>query len=156
MLRNPGGLLRVLRGRQLHRNPWVGGFLAIGGIGCLIGSFFGVRGARAFLDSTARAPGTVIELQRERGIKGLREDYPIVRFTSPASDAPLTFRSKVGLWPSPFDVGDEVQVAYDPMDPERAEIDSFWTIWLPRVALIVFGSLCLGAGLLTLRWIRPG
>ncbi len=148
--------MRAPRKRQLHRNPWVGGFLAIGGVGCLIGGFFAVRGASAFLDSTSRAPGTVIELQRERGLKGLREDHPIVRFTHPASDAPLTFRSKVGLWPSPFDVGDEVLVAFDPLDPERTEIVSFWTIWLPRVALIVFGSLCLGAGFLTLRWIRSG
>ena len=68
--------------QQLHRNPWVGGFLAVGGIGFLIGGFFWSREVRVFLDSTERASGTVIELQRERGTKGLREDYPIVRFTS--------------------------------------------------------------------------
>jgi hypothetical protein len=146
--------MRGLSKRPLHRNPWVGGFLTVGGIACLIGGFFTAREARAFLDSTDRAPGTVIELKRERGVKGLREDYPMVQFSHPVSDTALTFKSKVGLWPSPFDVGDEVLVAFDPLDPEKAEIVSFWTIWLPRVALFVFGSLCLGAGLLTLRWIR--
>ena len=140
--------------QPLHRSPWAGGFLVIGGIGLCIGGVWWASKAKTFLDAAERIPGTVIELRRERGARGIKLDHPVVRFTVPVSGRAVTFKSRIGLRPSPFAVGDSVTVAYDPVDPEEAKIASFWTNWLPTVVLLLFGLMCVIAGLLTLRWIR--
>jgi hypothetical protein len=137
--------------RNFRKNRWVGAFLLIGGLALLIGGIWYVHAAVVFLDTTHKTAGTVLELKRERGVRGMRQDHPIVRFVVPETGREAVFKSKVGLWPSPFEVGEVVEVAYPPDDPRQAEINSFWTIWLPPLALLLFGSLCLGAGLLTLR-----
>jgi hypothetical protein len=146
--------LSWLPSRNLHKNRWVGTFLAVAGSGLLLAGIWFAGDAAAFVETTARAPGIVLELQRERGVRGLPRDRPIVRFIVPGAGREVVFRSKVAVWPSPFEAGEAVEVAYDPVDPERAEIASFWTIWLPPAALGLFGLLCAGAGLLTLRWTK--
>ena len=140
--------------RNLHKNRWRAVFLLAGGLGMLIGGIWYAREAAVFLQETQKTAGMVIDLKRERGVRGTREDHPIVRFVISETGREAVFKSKVGLWPSPFEVGETVEVAYDPGDPKQVEINSFWTLWLPPVAMMVFGALCLGAGLLTLRWPR--
>jgi len=104
-----------------------------------------------FLDTTARTDGTVVALKRERSVKGLAEDYPVVHFVPPDTGEAVEFKSRFGIWPSPFSVGERVEVAYDPADPSRADINSFWTIWLFPVLLEMFALACFAAGLHTLR-----
>lgn len=137
-------------------NPWMAAFLVLGGIGLGVAGVLWGREAKTFLDATDRTTGTVIELERERGARGMKLIYPRVRFALPNSAVSHTFRGKVGLWPSPFRVGDTVTVAYNPVDPEGAKIDSFWTIWLPPCVLLLFGLMCLAAGLHTLRGANTG
>jgi Protein of unknown function (DUF3592) len=139
---------------NLNKNRWVGVFLLAGGLAMFVGGIWLAREAEAFLETAQTTPGTVIELKRERGVRGMRRDHPIVRFVVLETGREAVFKSKVGLWPSPFEVGEAVEVAYRPDDPREAEINSFWTIWLPPLGLTVFGLLCLGAGLLTLRWAQ--
>lgn len=42
-------------------------------------------------------------------------------------------------------------LAYDQGESEKAEINSFWTIWFPPILMILFGLMCLGAGSVILR-----
>jgi hypothetical protein len=146
--------LSWLAPKNIRKNRWIGAFLVIAGSGLLLAGIWFAGEAATFVETTARAPGMVLEVRRERGARGLPADRPIVRFTVPRAEREVVFRSKVAMWPSPFEAGEAVEVAYEPADPERAEIDSFWTIWLPPVALMLFGLLCAGAGLLTLRQAR--
>ena len=136
---------------SFRKNRLVGSFLVVAGLGLLLGGGWFAIDAVIFLETAARAPGIVLELRRERGARGMPRDHPIVRFDLPGTGREVVFRSKVGVWPSPFEVGEAVEVAYDASDPERAEIASFWTLWLPPAALALFGLLCIGAGLVTLR-----
>ena len=72
--------------------------------------------------------------------------YPVVRYR-PIGDAGETvFTAKPGLWPSPFDVGDAVTVAYEPADPEDAKIVSVWMLWFLPGAMLLLGIGCLIAG----------
>lgn len=144
-----------LRNGQFHTKRWAGYFLVLGGVGMLAGGIWFVHEAARFLDSTARAEGTVIELRRERGAKGIAQDHPVVRFRPSPSVAPREFRSRFGMWPSPFSVGDKVTVAYEPLAPERAEIDSFWTLWFVPGLMVLFGVACGLAGISTLRRAPP-
>lgn len=104
-----------------------------------------------FLGATVRTGGTVIALKRERGAKGFAEDHPVVRFVPPETGETVEFRSRFGMWPSPFSVAQSVEVAYDPADPAQARINSFWTIWFLPLLLAAFGLACVAAGHHTLR-----
>ena len=104
-----------------------------------------------FLDTAARTDGTVVELERKRSAKGMAMDHPVVRFTPRETGETIEFKSRFGMWPSPFAVGEPVEVAYDPAYPSQAEIDSFWTIWLLPLLIALFGAACLAAGSHTLR-----
>jgi len=141
-------------GKELHKKRWVGFFLFIGGL-ALVGAGFWYAGeADAFLAQAQYTEGTIVEMKRERSTKGLRQDHPIVRFIEPETGKERTFKSKLGPWPSPFEQGERVEVAYDPGESEKAAINSFWTVWLPPSATILFGLACLVAGSATLRNTR--
>ena len=96
------------------------------------------------------APGTVIEVVGERGAKGTKLYHPLVRYEPAPGGASVTFKAEPGMWPSPFDVGDAVTVAYDQDDPSDANIVSFWTLWMLPLTLLAFGLGCLIAGRHTL------
>jgi len=133
-----------------HTKRWAGYFLAVGGIAMIVAGIWYGAESMAFLDTAARTDGTVIALKRERSAKGMALDHPVVRFTHPESGEAVEFKSRFGIWPSPFAVGEPVEVAYDPADPSQAKIDSFWTIWLLPLLLALFGLACLVAGYHTL------
>lgn len=140
----------------LNKKRWIGAILALGGLGSLVAGAWHAGAAATFLSATERAPGIVLDLEREHGVRGMPRDHPVVRFIDPASGSAIVFKARVGIWPSPFKVGEAVGVAYDPVDPRRADVDSFWTMWLPAAAFLLFGTMCLVTGLLTLRWARKG
>ena len=63
----------------------------------------------------------------------------------------VKFTSKFGSRPAPYDIGDGVDVLYDPKDPRDARIDSFRGLWLGAA---IAGSLGLFfAGIAWLIWI---
>lgn len=98
-----------------------------------------------FLRNSARAEGLVIEVVGKRGARGMMLYYPVVRFRPAERDASVIFKARPGLWPSPFDVGDRVTVAYDARDPDRAKIVSFWMLWFLPGAMMMLGLGCLFA-----------
>ena len=117
----------------------------------LAGGIWFAAQSMQFLDTAARTDGTVVAVKRKRGAKGMALDHPVVRFVPVETGESIEFRSPVGLRPSPFAVGDPVEVAYDREDPKQAKIDSFWTIWFVPLVLALFGIACLVAGSHTLR-----
>lgn len=139
---------------SFHQKRWAGYFLVAGGIVMVVASIWLTGEAMDFLGTTARTDGTVVALKRERGAKGMAEDHPVVRFVPPETGETVEFKSRFGLWPSPFAVGDAVEVAYDPADTARVDINSFWTIWLLPLLLVLFGLACFAAGFDTLRRTR--
>ena len=140
--------------RLFHAKRWAGYFLVVGGIVMAVGGVWYAVEAAEFLDATVRTDGTVIALQRERSVKGFDLDHPVVRFVAPETGETVEFKSRLGIRPSPFAVADRVEVAYDPGDPSRARINSFWTIWFLPMLLGAFGLACFAAGYHTLRHIR--
>ena len=74
----------------------------------------------------------------------------MVRFQPLGRSTGIVFRAKPGLWPSPFDTGDRVVVAYDPDD---VRIVSFWMLWFLPGVTILFGLGCLLAARDTMKKI---
>jgi len=124
--------------------------LLVGGAALVLaGAWFGIGNVN-FIQDAARAPGTVIDIVGERGVRGTMY-YPVVRYRPRRDGASVTFKAKPGLlWGSPFDVGERVTVAYDEGDPRDAKVVSFWTLWLMPACLILLGMGCLFAGRHTL------
>ena len=104
-----------------------------------------------FVRHAERASGTVTEVVGERGARGSKLCFPVVRYRPREQGSSVVFKARPGLWPSPFSVGDDVIVAYKKDDPNDAKIVSFWTLWFMPAVLTLFGLACLLAGLHTLR-----
>jgi hypothetical protein len=126
-------------------HPVAGLFLVAGCLSMLCAAAWIAVETREFLDAAERVPGIVVELRRERGVRGSTRDHPVVEYRDPASGAIRRFQSRFGIWPSPFAVGDGVEVAIV-RDPPRVEIDSFWTMWFLPLLLAGFGVACGVAG----------
>ncbi len=128
-------------------------FLIVGGVALLLaGAWFGFANI-TFLQKADRAPGVVTEIVGQRGARGAMLYYPVVRFQPSGRSTGIVFKAKPGLWPSPFDTGDRVVVAYDPDDPDDARIVSFWMLWFLPGIMILFGLGCLFAARDTMKKI---
>ncbi len=106
-----------------------------------------------FVQQAERAPGIVTEIVGSRGARGAMLYHPIVRFHPKGRGTSIVFKAKPGLWPSPFDAGDRVTVAYDAEDPGDARIVSFWMLWFLPGTTVLFGLGCLLAGMATMKKI---
>jgi hypothetical protein len=104
-----------------------------------------------FLRQSERSQGTVVEMISERGARGMSLLYPRVQFWPENAGDQIVFRARPGLWPSPFETGDLVVVAYNPNQPADAKIVSFWTLWFLPAVMILFGGACVFAGRNTLQ-----
>jgi len=82
----------------------------------------------------------------KRSAKGMTLYHPQVTFVTPRDGRPVNFRSRIGLWPSPFAVGEKVTVAFDPADPGTAKIVSIWTLWFLPGCMIALGLLAVVLG----------
>jgi hypothetical protein len=101
-----------------------------------------------FVQGAERTTGTVIDLSEDFS----SDDgtvHTVVRFTS-AEGRTVEFRSSTGS-SSPPDVGDRVDVLYDPDDPQDAELSGFFDLWLWAIAL---GGL--GIAFTTFALLAPG
>ena len=135
------------------KSRFVGVVLVVGGVGLCLGAIGFVGKTAAFLDAAERGRGRVVEVVEERGVRGTAQRRPVVRFREPGGDS-VTFESRFALWPSPFAAGDAVEVAFDPDDPQEAEIHSFWTLWFMPAVMFLFGAACAAAGIITLSSFR--
>lgn len=109
------------------------------------GVWFAFDHAR-FLSQGERAEGTVTEIAAKRSPKGMILYHPVVTFSVPGRAGTVTFRSRTGLWPSPFAVGDKVEVVFDPAAPGHAKVVSFWTLWFLPACMLALGLLAVALG----------
>lgn len=115
---------------------------------CLWGVFAAYTAYR--LETTGVvAPGIVIGLD-ESTTDGSTTYSPVVEFT--ANGQTYTFESSNASSPPAYQVGETVNVRYDPADPNTAQIDKLTERWLMPVLLIP--SMLCGSILLTFFMVR--
>jgi len=140
-----------------RRRRW-GKFLTVVGLLCVL--FAGVVSAKrlAFLAHAQRAPGVVVEMVRMgtgRATQAGSEAYaPRVRFVD--GGVAREFVSPFGSYPPAFSVGEAVRVLYDPINPDRAEVDSPGQLWGPVAVSAVLGALLAALGGWLVRTPRTG
>jgi hypothetical protein len=129
---------------------FIGLFLCIG-VGLMAWGVYSTHQTWLFRQTAAVAQGEVISLkhQRARG-NGSGTYYPIVRWTPP-SQAPRSFRGDFGSYPAAYDVGEKVDVLYDPQNPSQARIGGVMGLWMSSVMALLIGAVFTGVACLFLR-----
>jgi hypothetical protein len=94
----------------------------------LVVSFFTFLGTRRFVNSAARAEGTVVKLV-ERHDNGGTTFRPVFVFRD-SNDCEHEIFSTVGTYPPTHKVGEKVSVLYDSEKPQNAALDGFFDLWL--------------------------
>lgn len=84
--------------------------------------------------------GTVVDISEED-----RGYAPIVEF-APPGEPPVRFTERGSALPA-FDVGERVEVRYDPDDPRDAGIDRFWEMWIGPTLFALFAAIFLPSGI---------
>ena len=126
------------RGRRRRGRGWVPLVCLALGVGLLLASAATFVHTKRFVAGAERATGTVIDLSVDFSSDGTVY-YPVVRFTT-AEGRTVEFRSSSGSSSQP-DVGDRVDVLYDPDDPQDAQLSGFFDLWLWTIALGGLGFL---------------
>ncbi len=138
---------------------------------CALALFFVAYGiwaliqAHRFAATASRATGTVVDAKTAWvdpggpgpiGNTGGWLRFPVVRYQT-ASGQMVTFRSRTGTQPSPYKVGQQVPVLYNPADPRDARINTFVMTRLLPGFFVAFGAFFFVMGiviLLVMQWAR--
>lgn len=105
------------------------------GFGMLAVSLFLYTATKEFLKDAVTAQGTVTELVRSKSSDSTTY-RPVVEFKT-ADGSVVEFTSSMGSNPPSFSRGEVVEVFYEEASPEKAKINTFFSLWgLP----LIFGS----------------
>jgi hypothetical protein len=105
----------------------------------------------SFLENAVKTRAIVVDMKEHRS-DGDPLYYPVFSFTD-REDNRHEIRSSIGANPSPYAIGDRVEVYYDPDHPQHNKLDRFVSLWLGPVLpaaigliLVVIGGLVYLAG----------
>lgn len=112
---------------------------AIVGLCLLGGSFYHYQERQAFLEKAESTQGTVIELIPTKS-KNSTSYYSLVEFTTKTGEK-IRFSSSISTNPPTYDVGENVEVLYDPLDPKRADINGFFSLYLMPLIFGILGTI---------------
>lgn len=129
-------------------------FAAIGILLLAIGVFV-TRRTRQFIAAAETAEGVVLEnlwqYSSSRNSSGTY--HPRVRFRTQRGNE-VEFVSDTGSSPPSYRPNESVEVVYDPENPQRASINSFWNLWLGSIILFGLGVVFTGVGVGPIVWMR--
>jgi hypothetical protein len=93
------------------------------------------------MESRVPTTGTVVELTTRITASGRSTMIcPVVEFSLPSGEK-VRFTSEFGSRPAGHQIGQSVNVRYDPADPQKAEIESGMTLWLAPVIYVFIGAI---------------
>lgn len=107
------------------------------GASLLAGATYLYVNKQAFLEKAETTQGTVIEMIPKRS-KDSTTYSPVVSFTTKAGQE-ITYTSSTSSNPPSYDVGENVEIFYDPANPNDAEINGFFSLWLGVIILGFIG-----------------
>jgi len=119
-------------------------------VALLIGAVWAYISQQRKMESRMAVTGTVVELTTQVTTSGRASIFcPIVEFTIPSGEK-IRFTSDFGSRPAGHKIGQSVKVRYDPIDPQKAEIESAMTLWLTPAILVFMGVIacCLAVSFL--------
>ncbi|MFC0179041.1 DUF3592 domain-containing protein [Thorsellia kenyensis] len=122
------------------------------GIALLIGLIFSVLHVSNQINTYNKTSGVVVSLKEETSNnhsssqKNSLVYFPVVKYKDNQDKEHLLIES-TGSNPPAFYVGEYVEVLYDPLSPDKAEINTFLTLWFGTIILAVFTVVSLIIGI---------
>lgn len=118
--------------------------LMVGGLSLISGDSWARLGVHVVEDGV-ETRGLVIDINKKDIYRA-----PVVRFTAEDGKS-YVFVSQFDRNMDLFDleVGQEIEIVYERTDPARAQENTFWGRWGPRVIPAIFGIMIFFAGLFT-------
>ena len=119
----------------------IAAFSALSALLCIaIGIFFYAQ-AKHEVETWIHAQGVVIGVESGKtASSNSTAYYPLVQFEDQEGNA-HEFRGSRGSFPSRYKRGDEVDVLYDPAEPETARVHGFVESWVGVIICVVLGGL---------------
>ena len=110
---------------------------------------------RRKMESRIAAVGTVVELTTQATARS-SIICPVVEFTA-SSGEKIRFTSDFGSRPAGHKIGQSVNVRYDAVEPQKAEIESTMSLWLVPLILAFMGLIacCLTVAFLGVYGLGP-
>ncbi|MCX7711662.1 MAG: DUF3592 domain-containing protein [Clostridia bacterium] len=121
----------------------------------IVFSFWGIRETVAqfkFLHVAKEAKGTIVDIKAEKQRKKskfITVYRPVVEFITDKK-IKTHFESKLRSSINTYKVNEQVPVLYEPLQPSKAEIKSFWNLWFGPITLMILGIFSGLAGVLSL------
>jgi hypothetical protein len=128
-------------------------FLVVGFAGVAGGGYLALS-VRDFVERATPTLGTVVALSASGGARG-RVYRPVVRFVPPGGSA-VVVTGSIGSNPPSYEVGEEVEVRYEPGDEVHARVGSLRKLWAAPVLVTGFGVLFGLMGLFVISAYRKG
>ena len=120
------------------RNPLPFVIPALVGLLFLVATLFVGGRQAAFVYRAAHATGTFQgAIAHSGGNHGGSFLYPQFSFKTDTGQT-ITFTSKNGSTGQPYNDGQSVPVLYDPVNPNNAVLNHFWSMWAGTIVLAVF------------------
>lgn len=114
--------------------------LIFGGIGVILLVIAGIVYVREekFLSTAEQATGTVVDLDRSGGSDGSSAFCPVIEFNTRAGQ-PVRYYGNVCSNPPDYQIGEQVDVVYDPQDIGHVQMTGFWSQYTGVVVLSCIG-----------------
>lgn len=89
--------------------------------------------------------GTVVRWVEEDKTAFFTDIYPVVEFEVDGQTYSVNSQNNYRWWNkyTRFPIGKQVEMRYDPVNPEKAEIDSLYDIWMEPIILGIFTILAM-------------
>jgi len=135
--------------------PWILWLFLLIGLAAMGGAAYLTLDTRRFLSAAIAAPGEVIDLIEVRDSDNGSVYRPRVRFQLQDGKS-FEFTSTTGSNPAAFDVGEAVEVLYEPARPTGARINTLFQLWFAPILLAVLGLAFAMFGGFGLSFLRSG
>lgn len=114
--------------------------LVFGGLGVVLLGIAGLVFFReqSFLSSAEKATGKVVDYNLSSSDDGGSTYCPVIEFTTQAGE-PVKFFANVCSSPPAYEIGEDVEVFYDPQDIKRVQMSSFWAQYTGVLVLSCIG-----------------
>ncbi|QLE58184.1 DUF3592 domain-containing protein [Nostoc sp. TCL26-01] len=117
-------------------------FAGVGSIFAVVGIIVGVN-THSFVSSSVKTSGTVIDLEgrwsNDSEGRSYKLYYPVIEFTN-TSGQPTVFQSNAGSTSPGLSKGEQVEVLYNPQQPNSAMINSGFELWFLPGLFTAIGS----------------
>jgi len=113
--------------------------LIFGGLGAILLVIAGIVYFReaSFLNTAEKATGTVTDFNLSSSDDGGSSYCPVIDFTTSANE-PVKYFANVCASPPAYEIGEKVDVLYDPQDIKHVQMNGFWSKY---VGVVVLGAI---------------